>query len=454
MQAMVAQFSVLLPNSARTHVALLQTGHEYAIPILSGEDGVRFHTVATVNESIMTNWQIPAIVCRCLAQDENRHAMAYAFHNLDSTEKLPPDTTWVEVGKLKDINLASTEEHEGLVQWADSLNDPSWNSIPWSRSDWYPRAKQWMLDCASKTGNQVVGEPIQIKTWSISCVFRVETTGGAIWFKALPNFWGHEPRLMQDLTKTFPQYMMDVVAIEPDEHWMMSKEWAGPEPETIEDWQIALRAFTDIQLNCTEMIDELISFGCADRRLSLLPNLLEPVLAELDDDQGRKFYEVTEAEAKELARRIRRLPALCRKLSDCGIPESVVHGDFWGPNVLVRDKLSGKAPIIFDWTDASIGHPFFDIYWTILYTKNESLRSALRQCHIDIWSEKFPREKVVEAFDLSQQIAPYYYLLACRNIEANAPADARWELVFLLTGSVRNILAAESLPAGMVDPLT
>ncbi len=120
--------------------------------------------------------------------------------------------------------------------------------------------------------------------------------------------------------------------------------------ETIEDWQIALRAFTDIQLHCTETSDELISFACADRRLSLLPNLLEPVLAELDEDQGRKFYEVTEAEAKELTQRIRRLPALCRKLSDCGMPETVVHGEETSKRTLrqMRDgSWSFSLPVPF-----------------------------------------------------------------------------------------------------------
>jgi len=111
--------------------------------------------------------------------------------------------------------------------------------------------------------------------------------------------------------------------------------------------------------------------------------------------------------------------------------------------VIMRDTFSGKSPMIFDWTDAAISHPFFDIYIVLTSEKDDSRRRDQRQAHIDVWSEVAPLEKVLQALELSEQVAPYYYLLAYRNVELNAPSQSRWELMFLLTRFVRYILNAK-----------
>jgi aminoglycoside phosphotransferase (APT) family kinase protein len=171
--------------------------------------------------------------------------------------------------------------------------------------------------------------------------------------------------------------------------------------------------------------------------------LLEPVIEDLKHPELRDLYGVNEEEANELARRIRSLPALCAQLAEFGIEETIVHGDLWGPNTIVRDTKSDKGPLIFDWTDASIGHPFFDIYMSTTSEKNEARRTAQRQAHIDVWSEVVPRDKVIKALEMSEYVAPYYYVHSFRKVELNAPAESRWELIYLLQRFARFVLTAK-----------
>jgi hypothetical protein len=437
---MSVPFYVLLPDYARARVALVPEGNSFSLPQFSREEGIRYHTVATVNDAVLSTWHVPVTVSRCLVEGQNGLPATFALHNHDESWKLPPPATWIEVNRLKDLSFTNPEHGTAVLDWLSSEADESWRTVPWSSPMWFARATKWISDYVQSTGATLIGAPVQIRVWSLSCVLRVSTTAGTLYFKALPDFFGHEPVLMRYLSKHFPQYMMDVVATEPDEHWMLTREMSGPEPESKEDWHKVLQTLAEIQQHCDNNLDELLSLGCNDRRLALLPTELQPVLQELTQPQMRQLYGVTEAEAEELARRVRAVGELCDRLADCGIPDTLVHGDLWGPNVIFRDPVSGKSPIIFDWTDAAISHPFFDIYIVLTSEKDDGKRKNARQAHIDVWSDILPHKKVMAAFALSEQIAPYYYLLAYRRVELNAPPQSRWELSFLLLRFVRKIL--------------
>jgi len=433
-------FYVVLPDYARAQVALVPNGSHFSLPEFSREEGIRYHTVASVNEAVLSKWHVPVTVSRCLAEGQSGQPAVFLLHNHDQSWKLPAEAKWVELSQLKDLSFDTPQHRSCLLDWLSAEKDDSWRHVPWSSSSWFARATKWINDSVQATGATVIGAPIQIRTWALSCVLRVSTTAGTLYFKALPDFFGYEPVLAHYLSKHFPQYMVEIVAVEASQHWMLAREYAGDSPESREEWHKVLQVITEIQKHCNDNFDELLSFGCKDRRLSLLPALLEPVFQELKQPQMLQFYGVNEEEAEELSRRLRSLPELCGRLADCGIPETLIHGDLWGPNVVFRDTITGKSPIIFDWTDASFSHPFFDIYITLTSEKDDAKRRDQKQAHIDVWSELQPREKVLAALELSEQVAPYYYLLAYRHVQLNAPSQSRWELLFLLLRFVRKIL--------------
>jgi hypothetical protein len=438
---MSGQFYVVLPDHTAERIALIRCGDSYQLPEFKREAGTRFNTVGTVNDAVAAAWGMRVTVARCLAEGSDEQHPVFILHNHSGFAQLPAQAQWVEISRLKERSFASPVQRQHILDWLLSEQDETWRHVPWSSSAWLAKVTKWIHETVHASGASVIGEPKQVRTWAISCVYRVETTEGNLYLKALPELLGHEPRLAQYMLMHFPQNVPDVAAIEPNEHWMLTKEMDGPEPETQADWELVLRNLARIQNHCTQNRNELLKFGVNGRPLAKLPELLEPVSAELKQAEMRAFYEVDEEEAELLAERLRALPELCARLAQCGIPDTLIHGDLWGPNVIMCDKFSGKSPIIFDWTDAAFTHPFFDIFCLLWAKRNDAKRRAARAAHIKVWSDVYPQQNVMRALELAEQVAPYYYLLAWRNVEMHAPVHSRWELMYLVLKFVRKILA-------------
>lgn len=70
------------------------------------------------------------------------------------------------------------------------------------------------------------------------------------------------------------------------------------------------------------------------------------------------------------------LPERFTALADCGIPDSLVHGDFHPGNV----RSDGVRRVILDWTDSVVGHPALDV-------RNQP---ELYECWSALWRKEVP----------------------------------------------------------------
>jgi len=426
-------FYVLLPDFAKARLALVIKDGVYSLPQFNCESNTPFHSIASVNEAVAKAWHIPVTVVRCLLAPQNKRSAIFALHNHDKNCQIPPEAIWIELGQINDLIFEIPEHRLCVLDWLLSLEDRGWLAIPWSSSSWFSQAKGWIVEQVKNIDATVIGDPIQIRSWAISCVLRVLTTAGTLYFKALPDFFGQEPSLTLFLSKLYPQHIPDIVAIEPTKHWVLMKEFHGSPPKSKNEWHKTLLSLSTMQIGCINKIHALLNLGCNDRRLELLPEQMQPVIEELRFPQMQQFYMVTEQEANELSSRLRSLPELCKKLGSCGIPETLIHGDLWSNNIIFHDMVSGKSPVVYDWSDGAISHPFFDIFNVITSEKDELVKLEQYQAHIDVWSDICPHREVVAAFELSQKLAPFYYLLSYRYILLNTPTKSRWELDALTT---------------------
>lgn len=438
---MSTEFYIILPNDSSRAVALASYGGTYALPHFRQNVEVRYNTVTGINDALASKWNLNATVSRCVREGDDTNSAIFAMHNHDPRwQPKPAFAQWVDYEQIKDLQFENEEHRKYLLEWFDSLQDDAWKHVPWSSPDWSERACRWMREAVAATGATILAGPSQVRAWAISSIWKIKTSTGTLYFKAVPDFFGHAPVLEQYLSEHFPDNLIEIVAIEPDQHWMLSREWAGENPSTAEHWQHILRMVTGIQLHCKDSVDELLSFGCKDRRLAKIPELVQPIFDDLKNAEMLEIYGVDLDEAEELSTRLKSLPALCENLSNFGLPETLIHGDLWGNNVIYRDEISGKSPVIFDWTDASITHPFIDIYLLLTSEPDLSMRPVIRQIFIDIWSEHFSREAVESALEVAEQVAPFYFMLAFRTVQISAPKQSRWELAFLFKRFVRNIL--------------
>ena len=189
---------------------------------------------------------------------------------------------------------------------------------------------------------------------------RVATNAGDLYFKAVARGWKHEPALTAYLSAHFPDLMPTVVAAEPESGRMLVREFPGgpvagfQNPGTVEScvcgaWESPARVGRTVPL--LEALDVPV------RDLEAIQDELTALLG--DERKMRAGMEggLTEAEIAALRAAEPRLIEACLRLQTGPVPLSLDHGDFWPGNIYTSDEKI----TLFDWSDASITHPFFSL---------------------------------------------------------------------------------------------
>ena len=204
----------------------------------------------------------------------------------------------------------------------------------------------WADAALSAAGTPRTGPAEQVRTWNLSSLWRLPRAPGAAWLKVVPPFFAHEgaiialldPAVVPPLIATDgPRTLIEEV---PDE------DLYGASGEALERM---VRVLVRLQLEWTTRTGELEALGLPDWRgrafIALAHDVAERTAGELDA-----------ATNHSLAALLEQLPERFEALARCGIPDSLVHGDFFPGNF----RGAGKQMTLLDWGDCGIGHPLFD----------------------------------------------------------------------------------------------
>jgi len=335
---------------------------------------------------------------------------------------------WVSRAELVELELTVTEHRLILEAWFSEAegNEPSPLRRPWAQIGWFAQATAWIHTQLESLGIAATGPVKQLRTWERSCVLRVRTTVGELYFKAVPALFAHEPRLMKVLAESYPVQVPQILAINPEQHWMLMQDFGGKPLSQVPDmarWQFALRQFAQMQIDWTQKIDHLLNLGCPERRLDQLVAQIDPLLADLPTMPGLSPVELTQLQG--LAPQLR---ALCAQLSCYRVPYTLEHGDFHAQNIILTDQ----GALYFDWSDCAIAHPFFSLSLFFRSIEQEGwfphisqVRSLLRDAYLEPWLAYEPMDRLIEAFELAQILevlhhAVTYHQILVPTIEDNS----------------------------------
>lgn len=282
---------------------------------------------------------------------------------------------------------------------------------PWARPGWYAAASAWIARELVRLGRAPLGAPVQHQATGISAVLRAPTEAGDVYFKqaaALPLFC-HEPRVMAWLAERAPELVPAPLAADEARRWMLLADlgtalWSGAGDEV---WRDVARRHARLQRELAGRHDELLAAGCVDRRLHLLP----AQLAALAEDAA---VGLTDDDRQRLRAALPRIAALCQELIGLSVPQTLVHADLHGGNIVV-----GERAWVIDWTDACVSHPFFDLLTVVEHPAfPERLRPGVSAAYLDEWRGLADEAQIARAWELARPAAWLHLAVSYQGIVA------------------------------------
>ena len=286
--------------------------------------------------------------------------------------------------------------------------------LPWDQPDWLEQATAWIHAQLAGRGVPSTGpvEFVHQRPWSSFA--QVSTANGTAYFKAPAPLLRFEAALAQTLAGWRPDCTAPLLAVDLERGWMLSADAgitlrsADPSPTQIEHWLKLLPIYAQLQIEMAARVPEMLAFGMPDRRLATFPQLYAQLLEDtesllLDREQG-----ATHEEYRRLLDLRPSVAAWCQQLASYGLPETLAHEEVHDSNVLV----SGDRYIFIDWSDSSIGHPFFTMLVTIraaahrLKLANDGPEMMrLRDAYLEPWTRFATHTALSAAFDLAYRLA-------------------------------------------------
>ena len=234
-----------------------------------------------------------------------------------------------------------------LAPWTGDLPDDPLRQT-WARPGGPDADLAWADTVLAAIGRPRVARAQQVRTWNLSSLWRLETAGGAAWLKVVPPFFAHEGALLDALAdgpvavprllgRDGPRSLLDEVPGD--------DRYDAPLAERL----AMVDGLVRLQSAWSTRTDELLGLGLPDWRGPALSRAIA-ALVEREGDG------LDDRDRATLGAFIADLPARFAAVAACGLPDTLVHGDFHPGNV----RGDGTTFTLLDWGDAGVGHPLLD----------------------------------------------------------------------------------------------
>lgn len=435
-------FYAILPHPTEAKVLMRFDESGYFLPYSHKNEDIYYDDFITIKKAIEKRLKIlfNILYYANLNSDKSKrqnHAIYVLEHNF-SIEAIK-EGSWIDIHTLENLTLKQPE-HKLVIQ--EYLTEVNSGNIPelrpqWARKGWFDSASKWIKEQLLHLNYQQTSSVECIRSWGMSCVLRVGTNAGNIYFKessTLPLFC-NEPLVTSELSNLFPEHIPVVLATEPQRHWMLladfGKSVGRKAPIKVQKEVYSLLAL--IQIQSVQHIDKLLSIGCLDRRLEWLSNQIDVLF---NDEVA--LSQMQPEEIKQLQSLAPSLKEKCIQLASYQVPQTLVHGDLHLNNVAFHN---GKY-ILFDWTDSCISHPFFDMFELFFQRKKKSSSTLtnLRDEYLVQWAPYESKSRLLEAWTLAKPLCALHHAVTYQYIVACLEPRAKQEVSNALPAFLRELL--------------
>lgn len=248
----------------------------------------------------------------------------------------------------------------------------------------------WTADVLAGHGLALDGPAVQVRTWNLSSLWRLAAGGRTFWLKATPPFMAHEGAVIAALAGWPVPPLLGH-----ERGRILMPEIPGEDCYGAQGALLArmVDLIVALQAGVAGRTDELLALGLNDWRAPALAGAI-----------ANTFERNADALQREDRSRLGRfVDGLDRRLADvaaCGVPETLVHGDYHPGNL----RSDGETLTVLDWGDSGVGHPLLDEPAFLERIPAEDAPSLRRRWHA-AWREAAPGSDPARASDLLRAIA-------------------------------------------------
>lgn len=248
----------------------------------------------------------------------------------------------------------------------------------------------WANGILAEKGLTPAGSPRQVRTWNLSSLWAIPVQGQTVWLKAIPPLFAHEAPLIEALAGEAVPTLLGH-----DNGRFLMAELPGVDLFEAETDQLfaMVDLLVGIQAKWIGREAELFALGLPDWRAPALTAAITAVFERTASELSTKNRGALTAFIADLPRRFADLAA-------CGLPDTLVHGDFHPGNL----RGDGETLALMDWGDSGVGHPLLDSSAFLDRVPAEAL-DAVRAVWLAHWRAAVPGSDPAKALTLLAPIA-------------------------------------------------
>jgi hypothetical protein len=394
-------------------------------PVLLFPPGLVDFKVANINQGMLDKYGLKTRMLRPLIHLPNYQCLEMELVSMHAGRNL--QAVWVDQAEYLRTRTSRGNVPDPFALWFEEQERGTVPKLrpPFHLPGWFEQAEHWMQFQLDRLGIQATGSVEQFRQgWTSSCLLRVPTNQGWVYFKAGNETAPGESVLTDALAQRWPQWVDRPLAIDAQRNWMLSHDLRSQQ-QAFDLRQLPAFAgeVAKLQLESRDELSHWESLGC--RRYSTddfiaIAEEPEPYRAILQEGGGRLGPE----EWQDLQATLRSVAGDCRTLAGIGLPLTLVHIDFRDDNLALLDGQH----LMLDWNSTIISHPFL-----VLGRIFEDHRSTLaqRQAVGLMRIDESLYQQVIQAY-----LEPFAGLASAadlqRSIHAAENLDGLWRMLYLL----------------------
>jgi len=332
-----------------------------------------------------------------------------------SNPKMP--TYWAPVSTVSQDSVADECDYRAIKQVAAVCNGEmaAASAGPFSRLGWFNELHNWIESVVEPIGFHVNGRFRQLNASSSFSLIRFETSGPAVWFKAVGEPNRREFPITCTLSRLFPSHLPNVLATRPDWNAWLTRESEGRllgDEQESGTWERVAAVLAELQINSCDRTPAIAGAGARDLSVGTLRKQIRPfvdITQQLMQQQPKTPPPILDR--KELLALGDRIGEAFDFLEALEIPETLGHLDLNPGNIVV----SATKCVFLDWAEAYVGNPFLTFQYLLEHFRRSHPRDSSREFQVlesyaAPWSRILSRDAIQAGLTVAPVLAVFSYM--------------------------------------------